>query len=91
MQEACCKDVERCSGVLQAQWRIPDTPCRLWSATAMETVMKACVILHSMIVEDKSAFATTNPHSYLFDAACQPGGIPVQSVRDHRLSLECRV
>ncbi|KAE9152236.1 hypothetical protein PF002_g5972 [Phytophthora fragariae] len=70
MQEACCKDVERCSGVLQAQWCIPDTPCRLWGATAMETVMKACVILHNMIVEDESAFATTDPHSYLVDAAC---------------------
>uniref|UniRef100_H3G773 DDE Tnp4 domain-containing protein n=1 Tax=Phytophthora ramorum TaxID=164328 RepID=H3G773_PHYRM len=52
-QEACRKDVERCFGVLQARWRIIDTPCRLWRADAMAQVMHDCIILHNMIIEDE--------------------------------------
>jgi len=46
----------------------------------METVMKICVILHNMIVEDESIGGSTDPHSYLFDPTCQPGGVAILSV-----------
>ncbi|KAE8904668.1 hypothetical protein PF002_g22338 [Phytophthora fragariae] len=77
MQEACRKDVERCFGVLQVRWYMLDTPCRLWSANDVETVMKACVILHNMIVVDE---IDIDPNGYLFDPACQSGGMPVLEV-----------
>lgn len=55
MQEAVRKDVERAFGVLQARFHIVSSPCRLWEQTDMKTVMKACLILHNMIIEDEKA------------------------------------
>ncbi|KAG3108936.1 hypothetical protein PI124_g14439 [Phytophthora idaei] len=52
-QEGCRKDVEWTFGVLQARWRILDTPCQLWSPVKMDKVMHACIIMHNMIVEDE--------------------------------------
>ena len=51
MQEAYRKDVERAFGVLQARWHILATPSKLWFRDEMGIVIKACVILHNMIVE----------------------------------------
>lgn len=58
-QEACRKDVERAFGVLQARWCIISTPCRLWSSEAMNHIIKACVILHNMVVEDERDTSTS--------------------------------
>ncbi len=55
MQEAARKDVERCFGVLQARFSIIKQPCRLWCADTMKSVMKACITLHNMIIEDDIA------------------------------------
>ncbi|KAE9338378.1 hypothetical protein PF008_g12096 [Phytophthora fragariae] len=79
-QEGCRKDVERCFGVLQARFRILDTPCRLWSVHAMSTVMHACVILHNMILEDERFDPDLTGHDYLFSGAAQPGGVPVFNI-----------
>eukprot|EP00644_Phytophthora_capsici_P014428 jgi/Phyca11/98587/e_gw1.3.168.1 len=76
-QEACRKDVERCFGVLQARWRIIDSPCRLWKANAMGTVMHACIILHNLIVEDELNDNECNGHEHLFQREAQPGGLPI--------------
>ena len=51
-QEACRKDVE-IFGVLQSRWHILNTPCNFWSRMNMCRVMRACIILHNMIVEDQ--------------------------------------
>lgn len=57
-QEAVRKVVERVFGVLFARWNILYSPGRLWSASDMEEVVSACVILHNMIVEQRiGAFA----------------------------------
>ena len=53
MQEAARKDVERCFGVLQARFAIVNGPSRFWNAADMKCIMKTCIILHNMIVEDK--------------------------------------
>lgn len=50
-QEAARKEVERAFGMLQARWHIIERPCRLWHREAMKTVMKACVLLHNMILD----------------------------------------
>jgi len=53
MQEAMQKDVERAFGVLQARFAIVAHPARGWSTRRLNVIMKACIILHNMIVEDE--------------------------------------
>ncbi|ETV69632.1 hypothetical protein H257_14654 [Aphanomyces astaci] len=50
-QEAKRKDIERAFGVLQARFHVLTSGCRLWDRDAMRTVIKACVILHNMIID----------------------------------------
>lgn len=52
-QEACRKDVERAFGVLQAKWRILSYPSLFWYKHTMHSVIKACVIMHNMIIEER--------------------------------------
>lgn len=65
LQEATRKDVERAFGVLQARFRLLNTPCKLWNASRMREVIIACIILHNMIVEDERSMY--RPNEYLFD------------------------
>jgi hypothetical protein len=59
-QESCRKDVERAFGVLQAKWKIIHRPTRLWHQQTLNTIMRACVILHNMIVEDERGVQLPN-------------------------------
>ncbi|XP_028051460.1 uncharacterized protein LOC114256074 [Camellia sinensis] len=52
-QESTRKDIERAFGVLQARFGIVRQPARLWKTKTLKYVMKACVVLHNMIVEDE--------------------------------------
>ncbi|KAE9327207.1 hypothetical protein PF001_g2036 [Phytophthora fragariae] len=52
-QESIRKDVERTFGVLRGKFRILKLPSRIWYGEEMLDVMKACVIIHNMIIEDK--------------------------------------
>ena len=52
-QESARKDVERAFGVLQARFAIVCGPARLWKLEVLKDIMKACIILHNMIVEDE--------------------------------------
>ncbi|XP_012841195.1 PREDICTED: uncharacterized protein LOC105961512 [Erythranthe guttata] len=52
-QEAVRKDVERAFGVLQIRWGITQGPVRYWSKTDLCDIMKTCIILHNMIIEDE--------------------------------------
>ena len=53
-QEACRKDVERAFGVLQARFSIVRGPARFWDEDTLGQIMRACVIMNNMIVEDES-------------------------------------
>ncbi|KAH9779753.1 dde tnp4 domain-containing protein [Citrus sinensis] len=52
-QESARKDVERAFGVLQARFTIVRGPARFWNRDTLHDIMKACVIMHNMIVEDE--------------------------------------
>ncbi|XP_058755868.1 uncharacterized protein LOC131629060 [Vicia villosa] len=52
-QEGCRKDIERAFGVLQARFKIIHEPARLWDIADLGIIMRSCIILHNMIVEDE--------------------------------------
>uniref|UniRef100_A0A0D3DT45 DDE Tnp4 domain-containing protein n=1 Tax=Brassica oleracea var. oleracea TaxID=109376 RepID=A0A0D3DT45_BRAOL len=52
-QEAVRKDVERAFGVLQARFSIVKNPTLSWDKVKIEKIMRACIILNNMIVEDE--------------------------------------
>ncbi|XP_072150851.1 uncharacterized protein [Setaria viridis] len=52
-QEACRKDVERVFGVLQARFAIFWGLARFWDEDTIGQIMRACVIMHNMIVENE--------------------------------------
>lgn len=52
-QEACRKDVERAFGVLQSRFAIVRGAARFWDEGTLAMIMKACVIMHNMIIEDE--------------------------------------
>jgi len=52
-QEACRKDVERAFGGLQARFAIVKYPALIWDKVKIENIMRACIILHNMIVKDE--------------------------------------
>uniref|UniRef100_A0A0D3E0Y1 Nuclease HARBI1 n=1 Tax=Brassica oleracea var. oleracea TaxID=109376 RepID=A0A0D3E0Y1_BRAOL len=52
-QEAVRKDVERAFGVLQARFAIVKNPALFWDKAKIGKIMRACILLHNMIVKDK--------------------------------------
>ncbi|KAM3309624.1 hypothetical protein ACQJBY_030729 [Aegilops geniculata] len=52
-QEGAKKDVERAFGVLQSRFAIVRGPAKGWKRKEITDVMKACVIMHNMIVEEE--------------------------------------
>lgn len=60
-QEARRKDVERAFDVLQARWHILTRPSTLWFREDMAVIVRACVILHNMIVEDQRGDREADP------------------------------
>ena len=53
LKESTRKNVECAFGVLQARFAIVRGPARLWRTKALDYIMKACIILHNMIIEDE--------------------------------------
>ncbi|XP_057756006.1 uncharacterized protein LOC130975201 [Arachis stenosperma] len=47
------KDVERTLGVLQARFAIIRDPDRFWEKKKIANIIRVCIILHNMIVEDE--------------------------------------
>ncbi|XP_048611448.1 uncharacterized protein LOC106393301 [Brassica napus] len=53
VQESTRKDVERAFGVLQARFAIVKNSALLWDKAKIGQIMRACIILHNMMVEDE--------------------------------------
>eukprot|EP00258_Populus_trichocarpa_P042475 XP_024458494.1 uncharacterized protein LOC112327849 [Populus trichocarpa] len=54
-QESARKDVERAFGVLQSRFAIVRGPVRYWDEETLANIMKVCIIMHNMIIEDEGA------------------------------------
>ena len=54
-QESARKDVERAFGVLQSRFAIVRGLVRYWDEETLANIMKACIIMHNMIIEDEGA------------------------------------
>lgn len=52
-QESCRKDVERAFGVLQSRFAIVASPARGWKKRHLYDIIKSCIIMHYMIIEDE--------------------------------------
>uniref|UniRef100_A0A0D3BQH3 No apical meristem-associated C-terminal domain-containing protein n=1 Tax=Brassica oleracea var. oleracea TaxID=109376 RepID=A0A0D3BQH3_BRAOL len=52
-QESTRKDVERAFGVLQSRFAIVKNSALLWDKEKIGRIMRSCVILHNMIVENE--------------------------------------
>ena len=52
-QEAYRKDVECAFEVLQARFAIVRGPARFFYQETLQDIIKACIILHNMIIEDE--------------------------------------
>lgn len=52
-KEALQKDVERAFGVLLRRFHILRTPCRMSDKKIAMNVLRACIVLHNMCVEDR--------------------------------------
>jgi hypothetical protein len=52
--EAVRKDVERAFRVLQASFAIIWDQARIWDIETLGYIMKACIIMHNMIIEDEA-------------------------------------
>uniref|UniRef100_A0A0D3CW37 DDE Tnp4 domain-containing protein n=1 Tax=Brassica oleracea var. oleracea TaxID=109376 RepID=A0A0D3CW37_BRAOL len=52
-QESVRKDVERAFGVLQSRFAIVKNPAKLWDKEKIGRIMRTCVILHNMVVENE--------------------------------------
>jgi hypothetical protein len=79
-QEACCKDVEICFGVLQAKWKILYYAARLWNQCDLNTIMRTCVILHNMVVENERGVDLPNVHVSEWPGAANPPLTPLRVV-----------
>lgn len=63
-QEACRKDVERAFGVLQARFAILAAPVRVMDKNVVWQMVKACIIMHNMIVEEERSLGDHGPTEY---------------------------
>ena len=63
-QEAARKDVERAFGVVQSRFAIVRGAACMWDTETLGDIMKACVIMHNMIVEDEGVVDPTERFDY---------------------------
>ncbi|XP_074326657.1 uncharacterized protein LOC141664598 [Apium graveolens] len=84
-QESRRKDVERAFGVLQSRFAILCGPARFWDRADLAKIMRACIILHNMIVEDeRDTYATPFGPLPSYDDATN--GLPPPNLGEEKLA-----
>ena len=72
-QEYVRKDVERAFGVLQAGFAIICGPTRYLDRNDLALIMKVCVTLHNMIIEDKcDSYDLAYDYEYMDGTTAEP-------------------
>ena len=79
-QEAARKDVERAFGVLQSRFAIVRGPARIWDTETLGMIMRACVIMHNMIVEDEGVVDPNERFEYGGDNVQPDHGQPTRTL-----------
>ncbi|KAF8400429.1 hypothetical protein HHK36_013727 [Tetracentron sinense] len=82
-QKSARNDVELAFGVLQARFVIVRGPTRFWKCETLKDIMKACIIIHNMIVEDERDFNGAKDFNY--DAIDESPHAPVSHERTTEL------
>jgi hypothetical protein len=52
VQEAVRKDIKRAFGGLKSKWHILTSPIWLWYEDNIKLIVKCCIVLHNMMVEE---------------------------------------
>ena len=55
-QKGVPKDIEREFGILQRRFHVLTKPCELWDRHAMAIIIRACVILHNLIIDYEQVY-----------------------------------
>ncbi|XP_028081080.1 uncharacterized protein LOC114282567 [Camellia sinensis] len=63
-QESARKDVECAFGVLQARFAIIHGLASSWERKTLKNIMKACIILHNVVVKDERDVNETEDYGY---------------------------
>lgn len=85
VQEAKRKEVERTFGILQGRFNILSVPGRSWSSMNMKKIVKACVILHNMIIDDQRDEFSIDSHSKFIDGLKNGSAVENLSMMPRRL------
>ena len=75
------KDVERAFGVLQARFAIIYGPTRFFYPEMLQEIMKACIILHNIIVEDE--WDENEAVDFDYEQIGEVDNPPIQVSREH--------
>jgi hypothetical protein len=77
-QESARKDMERAFRVLQSRFVITHGPVRYWDEETFAYIMKACIIMHNIIIEDEGAmnFGFDHEHEVNSFISVSHGEIP---------------
>ena len=89
------KDIERAFGVLQARFPVVRNPSNIWDKEKIGNIMRACIILHNMIVKNERSPGTEdNVHEFeeREDVATFSFNMPspIVSTIDRRTSVQNR-
>ena len=71
--------------MLQSWFAIVSRPALSWTHEKLQKIMRTCVILHNMIVEDERS----EPHDYMYERAT-PSNTTCATTKDSDLSLFIR-
>jgi Plant transposon protein len=83
-QERVRKDIECAFGILIARFHVLERPLRNWYLEDIKSLLHCCVILHNMIIEERSG----NVSEYEVQAAANVSNMPFPLFGRHQVTAE---